>query len=201
MFKNIVFDVGGVFVIWEPRAVFSKYFNSPDEVEYFMKEIDFYELNELGDRGVSVSKQLKEKAEQFPQYKQALMAYDRDWIDSIVSDIDGSYEMAMQLKKNGYKIYILSNWEKDKFRIMDKQKKFIENFDGYIISADLGFAKPDRRIYDAFLNKYHLKSEECVFFDDRKENTDAAKIAGFESFVFTTSAKAKQDLRSLNIKI
>ncbi|MDR0822415.1 MAG: HAD family phosphatase [Endomicrobium sp.] len=201
MIKNIVFDVGGVFVIWEPRVIFSRYFATPQAVEDFMKDIDFETVNDKGDRGFNISEQLKGLIIKFPQYKEVLQAYDRDWLDAITNDVEGSYDMAMQLKRNGYKVYILSNWEAEKFRIINKQKKFLENFDGYIISGDIGIVKPDLRIYKALLDKYNLSAQECLFFDDKPANVEAAKEAGFSGLIFTTSAQAKKDLKALDIKI
>ncbi|MDR3109904.1 MAG: HAD family phosphatase [Planctomycetaceae bacterium] len=201
MIKNIVFDVGGVFVIWEPRVIFARYFNSPQAVEEFMKEVDFETINGNADRGFNISDQLKEIILKFPQYKEVFQSYDKDWLDTITGDIEGSYDMAMQLKRNGYKIYILSNWESDKFRVISKQKKLMENFDGYIISGDIGIVKPDLKIYKALLDKYNLKAQECVFFDDRPDNVEAAKKAGLAGLIFTTTDQAKKDLNTLGIKI
>jgi putative hydrolase of the HAD superfamily len=57
--------------------------------------------------------------------------------------------------------------------------------------------KPDLKIYQHICQKFDLVPAECVFFDDRKVNTDAAKTAGMQAFVFTTAQKARQDLETL----
>ena len=58
--------------------------------------------------------------------------------------------------------------------------------------------KPDKCIYDALLNEYELKGEECVFIDDRQENLDAAVNAGFAAGVlFKNYEQAKADLDAL----
>jgi putative hydrolase of the HAD superfamily len=44
--------------------------------------------------------------------------------------------------------------------------------------------KPDVRIYQAFLDKYGLKGEECLFIDDRADNIAGAKEAGLNTFQF-----------------
>ena len=41
--------------------------------------------------------------------------------------------------------------------------------------------KPDFAIYEELLNRFSLKKEECIFFDDRKENVDAANDFGIHA--------------------
>ena len=42
-----------------------------------------------------------------------------------------------------------------------------------------------QELYD-LLEKYDLKAEESVFFDDRKENTEAAEKLGIKSYTITS---------------
>ncbi|MDR2708778.1 MAG: HAD family phosphatase [Elusimicrobiota bacterium] len=198
--KNIVFDVGGVFAIWQPKAIFRKYFKTEADVEKFMKEIDFEGMNSKGDLGISVSALSKEIAEKFPQYAEAILAYDRDWLDTITNEIDGTKDLVGELKKNGYKIYILSNWESDKFRLFDSKYKILDMADGYIISGDIKKVKPFAEIYNALTQKYNLKGEECVFLDDRLENVEGAKNVGWQAILFKDAKSAEVDLQKLGVK-
>ena len=50
-----------------------------------------------------------------------------------------------------------------------------DDIDGKVVSYEIHQVKPDRGIYETLLNRFSLKPEECIFFDDRKENTDTAK--------------------------
>jgi epoxide hydrolase-like predicted phosphatase len=200
--KNIIFDVGGVFVKWDPKLVFRKYFNSEAEIDDFMKEIDFYGMNEKGDIGIeTITTMIGQLSKEFPQYKNALLAYDVNWIDTIAFEYEGTRKLAQDLHKSGYKTYILSNWEGDKFRIFDSKYKLIEMVDGYVLSGDVRIVKPDPAIYKLLLDKYGLKASECVFLDDLEKNVEGAKNVGIEAFVFKSAAEAKKDLESLGVKI
>jgi 2-haloacid dehalogenase len=199
--KNVVFDVGGVFVTWEPRAIFRKHFKSDEEMEQFIKDVDFYAINEKGDAGQNLTKLITETAQKFPQYSAALLDYDNNWIEAITNEFEGTRELAHQLQDNGYKIFILSNWEGDKFRLFDSKYKIIEFFDGCVVSGDIKKVKPYPEIYQYLLKTYNLKARESVFLDDRLENVQAAKSLGFEGFVFTTAAQAKIDLETLGIEL
>ncbi|MDR1952756.1 MAG: HAD family phosphatase [Elusimicrobiota bacterium] len=200
--KNVIFDVGGVFVKWDPKAIFKKYFNSDKEVDDFMKEIDFEGMNEKGDLGSeSVTDMMRNLAEKFPQYKEPILEYDRNWLDTIVFEYKGTRNLAIVLKKSGYKIYILSNWESDKFKLFDSKYKILEIFDGYVLSGDVHEVKPYHPIYKILLEKYGLKAEECAFLDDRPENVAGANALGMKGFVFVSANQAKIDLESAGVKI
>ena len=61
-------------------------------------------------------------------------------------------------------------------------------FDQTYTSCAMGFSKPDPRFWQVILTAEHVKSEECLFIDDRKENVDAAEKLGIESFLFTKAS-------------
>ena len=44
----------------------------------------------------------------------------------------------------------------------------------------------NKEIYELLLSKYNLKAEECVFFDDKEENTAAAEKIGIKSYTITS---------------
>ena len=52
------------------------------------------------------------------------------------------------------------------------------------MSSDYLMLKPDVKIYEAFLRKYGLSAEECLFVDDREENVNGAQAAGMNTFQF-----------------
>ena len=65
-----------------------------------------------------------------------------------------------------------------------KKKEFIkENFsnvDDIIISAEIGFVKPDQKFYRYILDKYNLNASEVLFVDDSQKNIDGAKNIGMQ---------------------
>lgn len=62
----------------------------------------------------------------------------------------------------------------------------MQEIDGMVVSYQVHITKPDNRIYRHLLDKYDLNPEECIFFDDRVENTEAAKKMGIESVTITS---------------
>ena len=90
---------------------------------------------------------------------------------------------ASQAKKDGYKVFVLSN-ASDLFYVYFPKFLPLSFFDGVFVSSDYLMLKPDIEIYNAFLEKYGLVADECMFVDDREENVEGARKAGMNGFVF-----------------
>lgn len=90
-------------------------------------------------------------------------------------------------KKNGHKVYILSNWDAPSFKVLAEQHpEFINLFDGTVISGEVGMIKPDPAIYQFLLKEYNLNPSQTVFFDDRPENVTAAQAQGIHGILCKT---------------
>lgn len=90
------------------------------------------------------------------------------------------------LKEKGYKIYLLSNYPKELFAFHTKDADFMKDIDGKVVSYEIHVTKPNLDIYRHLLEKYSLNPKECVFFDDREENTKAAEELGILSYTVTS---------------
>lgn len=107
----------------------------------------------------------------------------------------------VKLLKNHYKLAILSNHAKEWSEYMKQKFDLFQSFDQMIFSCDVGFRKPDPRIYETALNKLKCDPEECILIDDKKRNTDAAEKLGIKGIIFEGSLKLLEDLSKLNVKI
>jgi len=70
-------------------------------------------------------------------------------------------------------------------------------FDLYVNSAEVGMAKPDPAIYRYVLDRLGVRPGEAVFLDDLIRNTDAARLMGIHTLVFTDAETALEDLAAL----
>ena len=57
-------------------------------------------------------------------------------------------------------------------------------FDEVVVSADVGIAKPEPRIYAIAAQRLGLPAADCVFVDDLEPNVDAARAAGMHAIHF-----------------
>jgi len=64
-------------------------------------------------------------------------------------------------------------------------------------SAELGFAKPDQRIYHTAASRAGVPPNRCLFIDDVVENTDAAHAAGMIVIHFQDSRQLRDAFTSL----
>lgn len=93
------------------------------------------------------------------------------------------------LKKNGYDLYYISNWDKKSFEKYEAKGifNFRKHFKGGIVSYEVEIEKPDNRIYELLLGRYNLNANECLFFDDKPENIKAANAIGIHGILFNQS--------------
>jgi epoxide hydrolase-like predicted phosphatase len=111
------------------------------------------------------------------------------------------YKIAFSLKKNGYKIGILS----DQWYLSEKAlvlKKYSKKFDLVVVSCDVGVRKPDIKIYKILLKKikkYNIKSEEVLFIDNREWNLKPARRLGIKTILFNDNKQVVSDMKELDI--
>jgi FMN phosphatase YigB (HAD superfamily) len=63
-------------------------------------------------------------------------------------------------------------------------------FDDLIFSAEVGLAKPDRRIYALALDRLRVQPTEAIFIDDFQGNVEAAQAIGMAGIRFENTEQA-----------
>lgn len=94
-----------------------------------------------------------------------------------------------------YKMYMLSNtnpimWDGEisrNFRQAGKNVDFY--FDGIARSYEVGAMKPDPRIFRWVIERFCIRPEETVFFDDSQTNVEAARALGFRAILVTPGSE------------
>lgn len=105
-----------------------------------------------------------------------------------------------QLGNKLHKLYILSNWGKSGFnKIKSQYPDIIALFDGYVISGEIGHAKPSTQIFKVLIDRYQLEDEYCIFIDDSEINTHVAKQFGWHSFLHDGTNNIESLLASLDV--
>lgn len=180
MIKNIIFDLGGVLVNWDPIHLYRKIFDDEIQVTEFLGLVCTYEWNLEQDRGRTIKEATDLKMEEFPEYKDEIKAYYDRWPEMFDGTIDENVQLLNHyLQSDAHRVYALTNWSRETYPIARQLFPFFGEFDGAIVSGEVGLIKPDPAIYKLLLEKYDLIAEESVFIDDRKENVEAAIALGF----------------------
>lgn len=103
--------------------------------------------------------------------------------------------------KSKYKITLISNTN-----ILHMQKIFsmIDNINFYdekVLSYELGFSKPDPRVFLYALRVSNAIAKKSIFIDDEEESVAVAKNLGFIAKTLNNPAELKFELSSLGISI
>ena len=182
MIKNLIFDVGNVLIEYRWNQMLLDYGLTKEEAAVagplFFEHETWKELD-LGNMPVEDVICLYEQ--QLPQYA-GLIRWFLTLLELMPVPRPDVWEKVHALKEKGYKIYLLSNYNEDFFRVHTQGASFLEDIDGKVVSYEIHKIKPYPEIYQYLLDKYNLKPEESVFFDDRPENTQTAKELGMKTY-------------------
>lgn len=178
--KTVIFDMGMVLVDFRWKALIKDLGYEGEEVEKIGKAVFEDPLWQEFDRGEWEDERIiAEMKEKVPEVAKAI---DTIWqpenFKNVCAPFDYSEELLKKLHDAGCKIYILSNYGKRLFSLDKEIFTFLNYVDGGIISAKVKQMKPDADIYETLLNKYNINPTDAVFFDDRKENCEAARKFG-----------------------
>ena len=100
-----------------------------------------------------------------------------------------------ELKKT-YKIGLLSNAGPHLLKILE-QEGITELFDALTISYQVGATKPNRKIYLKAAEQLNCSPTECIFIDDKLENTAAAEKLGMQTIEYRDFKQMDEDLKEL----
>lgn len=191
--KSVVFDFGGVLIDWNPRYLYRKIFPNEQDMEYFLTNICSPQWNFFLDKGKPFRQGVAELTALYPQYAKQIEAYDTRWEEMCGDAVQGSVDLLYRLKKH-YPLYGLTNWSAEKFALTRPKHKFFDLFDGIVISGVEKEAKPEPRLFEILIERYHLIPEKTIFTDDSTANIKTAESFGFQAILFETPEKLERAL-------
>ncbi|HAX71737.1 MAG TPA: hypothetical protein DCY14_19135 [Anaerolineae bacterium] len=196
----IIFDLGNVFINWDPRNLYKRFFPDPEAVDRFLEEIHFAEWNARQDAGRPFHEGVRELSSRFPQYASLIQAYDTCWEESLTGTNDETIRIARQLKDSGWSLYLLSNFSMEKFNLIRHRYSFFRIFDDLIISGEHHLVKPNPAIFHLTLRRIRRTAGECLFIDDSQANIETARQIGLQTIHYQSPTQLKGELVNLHIK-
>lgn len=198
MIKNIVFDFGGVLVQHDFISYFAQYFHSEERAARFFEQALPHGFSDEVDRALHPFRYYIERQQRlFPEYKDALDHFDRHFADLFTGETAGMRQLMLQLKAEGYRLLGLSNWSSKVQDVMEKYPDIFALLEGSLISYTVHLLKPEREMYERFLQDFGVQPEECVFIDDRPANIEGARKVGMHGIVFKEMGQLESELRQL----
>ena len=193
--EKVIFDLGKVIVKFDPRNLYNKIFDNPEDIDFFFKNICPWEWHIQQDLVYDTKPATLKKIEEHPDYKYAIESFYGRFQEMIVGIYEENLKIAFDLKQKGIPIFILSNFPGDQFDIYASKNKFVNEFDDMIISGKVGLKKPDAKIYELAIKKFICDPKKTLFIDDRPENTESAKKIGFQTITLDKPNKLKEYLK------
>jgi 2-haloacid dehalogenase len=200
---TIIFDLGGVLIDWNPEYVFLDAFKGDREkMQWFFDNVCTSDWNENQDAGYPIAKATQDLIDKFPEHKYHILLFYGDWENMLGGQIDGTVEILERLiKLEKYKIVALTNWSNETFPIAQKRFKFLNWFQGIVVSGDEKTRKPFKEIYDITLERFNISAEKAVFIDDNLRNIEAANTLGINGIHFKSPEVLIQQLKTFNIHL
>jgi len=194
---NLVFDLGGVVVRWDPDAIVAGVFSDPAVRAKVKRGVfedpDWLELDRgtLG-REEAISRAAKRTGVAVDEIMRLLHAVP----PSLVLFPD-TVDLLYRLKRKGHPLYCLSNMHFASIEYLEQTHTFWDVFQGRVISCRLQLCKPEAGIYEHLLQTYGLEPGKTLFIDDVQKNLDAAAKLGIRTLRFEDAAQCERELRKL----
>ena len=200
MIKNIVFDIGRVILKYEPKEYLEEKI-SHDKVDEIYNQLFRSEECVMLDRGVITQDEAIDIiSKRYPKNKDIIKLAFQDWYEMMIP-IEGTVQLLDKLKKAGFKLYYLSNFQLLAFENVNNRYNFFNIFDGGIFSYKEKLLKPELEIYRCLIERYELIPSETIFTDDMEVNIEACKKIGIEGIVFKDPEMLIYDLKLYGVEI
>jgi glucose-1-phosphatase len=196
MIKNIVFDLGNVLISFRPSEFFDKK-NYPQNIKVkILTEIFGSEEWLMIDNGEISTKDAINAISLKSTLNKEEIAHIFNLRTELMFPLDQNVRLLPGLKKQGFRLYFLSNFPMDIFEEIKNGYYFFKYFDGGVISAEAKYSKPDSRIYKILLDKYSLIPGECLFIDDIEVNVQAGEDTGMKGLVTHGSPDISKEIEN-----
>lgn len=193
--KAVLFDIGNVFVEWDPRFLYHKLIPDSAELDRFLSDVVTLDWHTEHDRGRPFAEGVQILSRKYPEYEDLIRAYDERWDETIGDVIQGTVDLLEQLTEQGMRCYGLTNFSQEKWPPFCRQNAFTDLFEGVVVSGEEKLVKPDPRIFHVAVERFGLDPEHTLYIDDRIDNVRASEQLGMIGHHFKGADQLEADLR------
>ena len=182
---NYIFDIGNVLVSYKPVPFLKSLFTDDLLVDRLYKTIYCSAEWVYMDLGFLARVDAAEKlCTREPELEKEIRRVMEN-LDCMFTPLDGTVELLPGLLESGNRLFLLSNIHSEIRDYLLREHRFFDMFSGGVFSCDVNILKPSPDIYRLLLDNFSLSAGECVFFDDFKDNVEAAIKVGIKSVLFS----------------
>lgn len=106
-------------------------------------------------------------------------------------------EYIHSLREKGMQTAVLSNANTGTLSEVLGDTVLAAHFDAVIVSAEVGYAKPDTRIYEHVVRQLNVPASECIFIDDRHSFLPPAEALGMATILARDTDQIIADIEQL----
>ena len=119
-----------------------------------------------------------------------------DWWNGVFLPDPLVPEALLEDLRSRHRLLALSNTNSIHFAMLKEAYPLLRHFDGYVLSYEVGAAKPEAKIFREAIAKAQCSPEECFFTDDLIVNVEAARAHGMDAVQFLSAEQLKRELRA-----
>ena len=122
-----------------------------------------------------------------------------EFFADIFTEMSAMTALQARLRDKGFPTYIFSNTNDLAIEHIRRAFPFFDNFDGYILSYEVGAMKPAAKIYEELEKLSGKSGAEVLYLDDRQENIDAGAARGWQTILQTDPEKSRTAIEKLGL--
>jgi putative hydrolase of the HAD superfamily len=195
----VVFDLGKVLVDFDysiaGKRIAAQADLSPAEVQKFL---DHSPLLYRYETGLMTRQEFYDTVREHTGFRGGFEEFGQFFAD-IFWEIPIMVEIQAKLKRRGIPTYIFSNTNDLAIEHIRRNFPFFSNFDGYILSYEVGAMKPAAKIYEDLEKMSGKRGEEILYLDDRQENVDGGAARGWQVILQTNPEKSCEQMERLGL--
>ena len=185
MIKAIIFDCFGVLRPDVLRRAYHKFGGDTEADESFITDTLY-------------ASHTGKIASSAPVFAERLGISLDDWMQAITLDANDQELLDyIGIVHGTYKIGVLSNVGKDGLLHYFAQKDIDHYFDEVVVSGEIGYAKPEPEAYEIAAAHLSVRTDECIFTDDKRDYCEGAQAVGMRTILYQNFSQFKTELERL----
>lgn len=196
MIRNIIFDIGGVLLDYNPKTYLDK-LDIKESRRKKLNDVIFHDQRwkDCLNGFISNSELIEQLVRENLEYKKEIeLILSKDSLKYMLPPKQEVIEYYKSLKRKGYKIFLCSNITKDTYNYVKDNFEIIQIADGGVFSCFENISKPNSEIYYRLIEKYNLEIEKSILIDDTKRNVISANDIGLRGILFNNIEDIKKIL-------
>jgi FMN phosphatase YigB (HAD superfamily) len=195
----VAFDLGKVLVDFDysiaGRRLAAQASLSPPEMQ---KYLDHSPLLYRYETGLMSRQEFYAEVCQGTGYRGSLSEFAAAFAD-IFTEMPEMTALQAEVRRRGVPTYIFSNTNDLAIDHIRRDFPFFANFDGYLLSYEVGAMKPAAKIYEALEAVSGRRGAEILYLDDRQENVDAGAARGWQVVLQTDPVKSRAAIKAAGL--